>query len=119
MSDFKFAINDRDRKLTEFYRASGFLINYLCTKEKLFRRTEEYYNLKGAGGYPVDLKEIVRIYCRILEWTTLLSLKEEVVREAIKTIFDAVKSNVVNPTPEEYINKYLTIYTMSSAIGIT
>jgi hypothetical protein len=117
MSELSFKSNERENILKEFYRSSGFLINYLCNKEKLFKRTEEYYFLKGAGAYPVDLKKITSIYCRILEWTNLLSLKDEKVRQALKVMFSAVKHNISNPTPEEYIREYMTVYTISSAIG--
>ena len=118
MGDLSFVVNERENSLTEFYKASGILVNYLCAKEKLFKRTEEYYRLKGAGEYPVNLKDIGRIYCRILEWTNLLSLKDDLVRDALEIVFDTIKNNVGNPTPEEYISKYLTTYTMSTAVGL-
>lgn len=118
MNDLCFNLNERENLLKEFYRSSGFLVNYLCNKERLFRRTEEYYFLKGAGSYPVDLKKITGTYCRILEWTNLLSLKDEKVRQALNIIFNTAKSNINNPTPEEYIRKYMTVHTISSVVGL-
>lgn len=118
MNDLNFKVNERENILSEFYRSSGFLINYLCNKEKLFRRTEEYYFLKGAGAYPVDLKKIVSIYCRILEWTNLLSMKDDDIRQALKNMFNAIKCNVNNPTPEEYIRKYMTLHNISAVVGV-
>lgn len=115
-SDLRF--NEREYLLKKFYSASGFLIKYLCDKEKLFRRTEEYYVLKGAGSYPVDLKKLTAAYCRILEWTSLLSLKDEKVRQAIDIVLNTAKSNIDNPTPEEYIRKYMTLYTINSVADL-
>lgn len=117
MSDLNFKVEERESILNEFYRSSGYLINYLCNKEKLFKRTEEYYFLKGAGSYPVNLKKIMSIYCRILEWTNLLSLRDENVRQALSNIFKAARSDFNDPTPEEYIRKYMTLYTISSVAG--